>query len=404
MKATYWHERWRAVSAGILEAAGNTFLLLVAVRWFHAGATAKGLIASAGSLGLMLTPLVVSLAAHRRWTASRTASRLAGMGSLSFLVMAAMPVLPVFMVGSMVAMAASSGAIPLLTHMYQENYPGGKRGSLFSHAIMIRIAVTAGFSMVAGRWLEADLGAFRWLLVVFAGAFAFAAYHLGRCPSSRISNREGVSPLRAIRYIREDGVFRLTLICWMLMGFANLMMNPMRVEMLANPKYGANFRVVEVAFFVSVVPNIARLIMSPIWGWLFDRMNFFVLRVVLNLGFALGIIMLFTTNDRSGLWIGSIIYGVSNGGGDIAWSLWVTKFAPPERVADYMAVHTFLTGVRGMLAPLAAFHLATQYSLSVLGWVSAGLIVVASLMLLPEVPLGRKARKGTMLTEEGGPD
>ena len=109
MTATYWHDRWRAVSAGILEAAGNTFLLLVAVRWFHAGATAKGLIASAGSLGLMMTPLVVSLAAHRRWPASKAASRLAMMGAASFLVMAAVPVLPVFMVGSMVALAASSG-------------------------------------------------------------------------------------------------------------------------------------------------------------------------------------------------------------------------------------------------------------------------------------------------------
>ncbi|NDF01570.1 MAG: hypothetical protein EB034_25395, partial [Verrucomicrobia bacterium] len=48
--------------------------------------------------------------------------------------------------------------------------------------------------------------------------------------------------------------------------------------------------------------------------------------------------------------LGAVIFGVSNAGGDVAWSLWVTKFAPPERVADYMSVHTFFTGVRGVAA------------------------------------------------------
>jgi MFS family permease len=114
----------------------------------------------------------------------------------------------------------------------------------------------------------------------------------------------------------------------------------------------------KVAFLTGVLPNLARLIMSPVWGWLFDRMNFFVLRVVLNMGFALGIFSFFTSNDTTGLIIGGIIFGISNAGGDIAWSLWVSKFAPPGRVADYMSVHTFFTGLRGVIAPVAAFHLA----------------------------------------------
>ena len=30
----------------------------------------------------------------------------------------------------------------------------------------------------------------------------------------------------------------------------------------------------------------------------------------------------------------AILFGISNAGGDVAWSLWVTKFAPAARVAD----------------------------------------------------------------------
>src|SRR6267142_806953 len=180
----------------------------------------------------------------------------------------------------------------------------------------------------------------------------------------------------------------------MLMGFANLMMLPLRVEYLANPKYHAGRQAVSVsmiALLTGVIPNLARLVLSPIWGHLFDHMNFFTLRVALNIGFALGILTFFTTNSFTGLVVGAMVYGISNAGGDVAWSLWVTKFAPPGRVADYMSVHTFLTGVRGVLAPVFAFYFASELSLGILAAINSGLIVLATALLLPEVKLGRQA-------------
>ena len=397
---TYRCERWRAVASGILETAGTTFLLLIAVRWFDAGATAKALVAGGGSLGLVLTPLVVSSVAALGWTTARAAARLAAAGAVCFLIMAAVPTLPVFVIGSVLAMTASSAAVPLLTQIYQENYPEKTRGHLFSRTVMVRIAAAALFSELAGRALSAHIGYFRGLLLVFAGTFAFASGCLRRCPSRILTVQGGTHPLRALRFAKQDGLFRLTLICWMLMGFANLMMLPMRVEYLANPKYGLALSIGEIAFLTGVIPNAARLILSPIWGWLFDRMNFFALRVILNLGIALGILSFFMSSDVSGLIGGAIVFGISNAGGDVAWSLWVTKFAPPEHVADYMSVHTCLTGVRGILAPLAAFHLAREVSLGMLGGASAGLIVLSSLLLVPEIRLGRSGRPAKALVEE----
>ena len=40
---TYHYERFRAICSGMLETAGATFLLLIAVTEFKAGATAKAL-------------------------------------------------------------------------------------------------------------------------------------------------------------------------------------------------------------------------------------------------------------------------------------------------------------------------------------------------------------------------
>ena len=399
---TFRHERWRAVSAGILETAANTFLLIIAVRWFHAGNTAKALVAGGGSFGLFLTPIVVTQVARLGWLASKAAAALAAFGAVLFALMAALPFVPIFVIGSMLAMAAASGAVPLFTHMYHDNYPEKQRGQLFSSTVMIRIATAAVFSEMAGRFLFANISYFRWLLLAFAGAFAFAAYHLNRIPTTPIPRDEGAHPFQALRFVRTDRVLRLTLIAWMLMGTANLMMLPMRVEYLANPKYGLNLSVVEVAFLTGVIPNVARLILSPIWGWLFDRMNFFMLRAVLNVGFAVGILSFFTSNSLTGLLLGGIVFGASNAGGDIAWSLWVTKFAPPERVADYMSVHTFFTGVRGVAAPLIAFHVTSQFSISGLGIVSAGLIFASILFLIPEMRIGKGKDKPPLVEEVSG--
>ncbi|MEI7733144.1 MAG: MFS transporter [Verrucomicrobiota bacterium] len=397
---TFRHEQWRAVTTGMLETAGATFLLLIAVRWFQAGALAKGLVAGGGSMGLLATPLTVWLVSRRGWAASKAAACLSLAGAACCLVMAVFPVLPVFVLGSMLATASAAAGIPLLTQIYQENYPDDRRGKLFSRTIMIRIAVAAIFSDLAGRALSHDLGHFQWLLVTFALAFLGTAFCLNRIPSRPLTNDGGAHPFHSLRFAKEDALFRRTLICWMLMGSANLMMLPLRIEYLANPKYKLALAVSTIALLTGVIPNVARLCLSPLWGWLFDRMNFFTLRIVLNLGFAVGILAFFTSNTMTGLVLGAIVFGISNAGGDVAWSLWVTKLAPPERVADYMSVHTFFTGVRGVLAPLIAFPLAAQLSLMWLAALCTGLIVLASVLLLPEIKFGKTMRKGTALVEE----
>lgn len=397
---TYRLERWRAITHGILETAGTTFLLLIAVRWFEAHAAAKALIAAGSSIGLLASPLVVTIVARRQWAPSEAAFRLLLTGSLAFCLPACLPWLPFYVVGSMIGMATVSAGIPLLTHMYHENYPVTQRGMLFSRTVMIRILTAAVFAHAAGAFLAGNPERFRWLLLVFAAAAAIAAVLLRRCPTTPLADAGGAHPLRALRYVREDPVFRQTLIAWMLMGFANLMMLPLRVEYLAHERYALRLPADQIALYTSVLPNLARLVVSPLWGWLFDRMNFFALRVTLNLGFMFGILAFFVSDSSAGLIAGAIIYGVSNAGGDVAWSLWVTKFAPPDRVADYMSVHTCFTGLRGVLAPIVAFQLAGVVALPTLGWFSAGLIFVASLMLLPEIPRGRRARKAAALVEE----
>jgi MFS family permease len=401
---TYRYEKWRAISSGVTEAAGTVFLLLIAVRAFDADPLSKAAIAGGASVGLLLTPLLVSQVERWGLPVAVAASRFHALGAVCFLFMALVPTLPVFVLGSAIALTSSSACIPLLTQIYQENYPAAERGRLFARTMLIRIATAAAFSDLASRWLAGHMEQFRWLIVCFALASGFASFCLSRCPSKPLTASGGTHPFHALRYVRSDRVFRQTLVAWMFIGFAMLMISPMRVEFLANPAHGVRLQgdvlsAVMVAMLTGVIPNLARLVLNPVWGWLFDKMNFFVLRLLLNLGFALGIISFFATGSLPGLILGAVLFGIANAGADVAWGLWVTKFAPPERVADYMSVHTFFTGIRGVLAPVAAFYLVAHMPPAGIGWISVALLGIGSAFLIPEIKL-RAGKSDPVLMEK----
>src|ERR1035441_5237177 len=115
------------------------------------------MVAGGGSLGLILAPWVVLRVEMSRWPVAKAAAWLAAIGAGSCLVMALIPVLPVYVACCVLAMTTSSAAIPLLTQVYQENYPERERGRRFARAMMIRIATAALFSELAGRALSHHL-------------------------------------------------------------------------------------------------------------------------------------------------------------------------------------------------------------------------------------------------------
>jgi hypothetical protein len=110
-------------------------------------------------------------------------------------------------------------------------------------------------------------------------------------------------------------------------------------------------------------------------------MDFFTLRIILNCTFLIGTVGFFATDSWFALVVSAAIIGIGSSGGDLAWNLWVTKFAPLDRVSDYMAVHVFFTGIRGLLAPVAGFFLVQHLSLQQLSVASALLMVISMAVL-----------------------
>ena len=176
------------------------------------------------------------------------------------------------------------------------------------------------------------------------------------------------------------------------MGFANLWVLPLRVDYVASSAYGIETSPIIVALVITIVPESVRFLFIPFWARLFDRMNFVVLRMVLNVLFGAGIALFFISKNLLVIGTGSALIGLAFAGGSIAWMLWVTKIAPPEHTAEYMSIHTFTTGLRGVAAPIIGFYLLRNFGDGVAIF-SAILIFLASVVLLPELKRSHKKAK-----------
>ncbi len=385
-RRTFQLERWRSACMGILETAGATFLILIAGRWFDSGPAVKSLLQASGSVGLLLTPLVLEWASRRAGGAARSAAVLFIIAAAAVLTaaLATRDHVEIYVAGCMLGFVCVAGATPLFASIYESNYRADRRGDLFSRNVVVRILASVAFAGAGGALLKYDIANWRWILAAYGLALLGGAACLRHSPPVKVETSEGTHPLRAFVHVKSDKVFRWTLVSWMLMGFANLAMLALRVDYLASEKYGLRLDATTVALLTGIVPNIARLACTRMWGRLFDRVNFFTLRIVLNSGIMLSIISFFTGAGTVGLYAGAVLFGISLAGADVAWSLWVTKVAPPGLAGEYMTVHTFLTGVRGVIAPFAAFYMAEHFGIPATAIGMAGLIVLATLLLVRE--------------------
>jgi hypothetical protein len=190
------------------------------------------------------------------------------------------------------------------------------------------------------------------------------------------------NPVRLLSLLVTNRAFGYLSAVWMLLGFGNLASWPLRMEFVASGDYGFEYSPDVVLMLTVVLPQAVTLVATPLWGRFFDRANFIHLRLAINLVFVGSIVFFFQQSLASQVF-GSALLGLGRGGGVVAWNLWVTKYAPADRTADYMSVHTFLTGARGIVAPLLAYALLDQMSMLAVTRVSLALIIGASFMLVP---------------------
>jgi hypothetical protein len=366
---------------GIFESA-SMIVLLVVVRWFDGTPGDKSVVAAAAHAGLLLAPFMLFFQRKLDLSAPRMMALLHVAAAFTMGIAGIAWEKELFTIGAALAITLQSASVPLLTGIYAANIPATLRGRYFSQYSTIRMATSIAFATVAGWALSGRLQAYPVVLIGYVVVLGIAAWLVGRIPTTARAVQDVRPMLACFSLLKSDRILRETTIAWNLLGFGNLMMVPLRVEYLANSRYGLQLSEIDVALLVSTIPNVARLLSTGMWGRAFDVMNFFSLRMMLNILFALGTLSFFATGAWPLLVFSAVLLGFTTAGGEVAWNLWVTKFASPEKVPDYMAVHTFFTGVRGIAAPCLGFFLLQYISMQTLSWISAVLIFSSVLVLV----------------------
>lgn len=404
-RATFRNELLRSLPAGVLETVTATFAILIAEKVFNASPEAKELALMGGRGGLAASFAVVWVLSKFRRPLNQLVAWLNHAAGACFTLAALLPEhLWAFVAGCSLGMFWFGFQTPLLTTIYRENYPEARRGQLYSLSALTRSAATIVFAWGAGKWLDADLDNYRWLLWIFAACSYLSGWLLWSIPCRHLGlGTEKAGLFRAFRWLRLDPVFRLFLIAYMVLGLGNLVMDALRTEFLVNPAYGVKFKPSEIAFQVavltSVVPMVFKLLSAWPWGILFDKVSFIAVRTLLNALFALSILVFFIGSSYAWWWAGAALLGLAYGGGNVVWNLWVTKLAPGDRVAEYMSVHTFLTGLRGLVAPVIAFRVTGLLTIEHMAWICAALIVFSTFLMLPEWRNSRAAEEPPPLEE-----
>lgn len=393
LRRTFRAEMVRAVAAGMAETALATFAILIAVREYDSGPTAKAILLSSFAVGLIGSLFVVPLAVRANWAVNRLAAGISVGSAIGFGLAAVLHQSEWgFIVGVSLGFIGISLPLPLQTQYLRAHYPDRSRGRLFSKTLLVRASATIGFAALGGWLLDLRFDWFRWLLWAFAVSGLVSAACFWSVPAFSLRRASGSESgrgiFRAMRWLKRDREFRVVILASMAMGIGVLTASSIRVDYLVNPEHGLEYGATLVAILSGILPSAVRVASTLWWGGWFDRANVFRLRIVVNFFFAVGIACYFSTDWLWLIVVGTSLLGLARGGGEILWNLWVTKVAEPENVGEYMSVHTSFTGVRALLAPFIGFYLVELGSIRGLLAFSLCFVIVAIGLLwrLVDVP------------------
>jgi predicted MFS family arabinose efflux permease len=378
-KRTYFYDRLRGFFYGLLEPGWVTFSLIIAIRYYDMPDYLKALLPAAGFIGLFFNAFMVTAFGRTGKPASWLISLVMALCGLSIAGAMLAPSLTPFLVFFILANILYVQNPPLLIQIYSANYRPGERGGKVS-TVLILISlggIVAGW--LGGEALDHDITVFPLILGAMAAACLICVLIVRRIPSRPLDRKANASPLRSFACMWEDKLFGWLLFCWMVMGATNLMTIPLRIEYMADPQYGINASNFEISLITFIVPMVARMLSTKIWGYLFDRINFITWRLMINGCFITAFLIYFNSHSLFFLGLGTVFIGMAMGGGNLGWALWVTKLAPSNKVPAYMSAHTALTGVRGTAAPFLGYWVLKNFTPHQLSLVCAGMMVLASL-------------------------
>jgi MFS family permease len=363
--------------------------MLLLIKVFNAGMLEKSFLAVVSKSGMLFCIPLLTFFSHHSFRFNRLVFFIyIGAACTLITLMFAQHIWVFIILISLLSIITHS--VPSVFSQYYSGYEKEKRAKRFVTSAILLNAGTICATYIIKKMTENETYNV-YLLFLFPAVFLLGAGLVSlKLPDFSFSKKQKINVSEMIKVLRTDKVFLVINIAWFLFGSANLWLYPYRTNLLVEPEFGFAYTSGTVLLLLGILPQCIRIIALPFFAWLFDRVYFLKYRIFIISLFGLYYTFFFMGTNIIHHIIGICFFGLSIAGGGIAWTLWVTKIAPPEKVSLYMAIHTSLCGLRQLLAPILGLVALTYLGPVSCAGVSLGLLGAAIVILVYVYRHGRE--------------
>ena len=384
-KAIYvqWIDSLKHFFVGGLEPLSNSIIMLLLIEFYHTTTTEKTIISIAMRLGFVIGIPYIFYASSKKWYVHKQFLSVYLITGFFLFLFILFPAKWILVFTGIAIGFALDGLHTLQTQIYNL-YPKSTRGrrsviSIISF-LLGGILITLLFGELPS-YFNHSFDIYRILIMICGLFFILASFISTRYPRIRFSRQSKISWQTIQKILKEDNVFRKMCIAWFIMGISNLWLLHYRVNLLAEEQFGFNYSPKMVLIIVVLIPEVMRIVMMPLFAYLFDRINFVLLRIILNILFMAYFVFFFLGGNYYNHILGSVFYGLAMSGGGIAWKLWVNKISSYENTSAYMLIHSGLTGIRMVLGPLFGLYALNYMGPAICGIISITLTAISTILI-----------------------
>lgn len=331
---------------------------VVAVTGVNANPLELTILVSAFPVGVFFGPLWAELG--RRWGMQKLVTQMAIFANIPlfflFWVHDSAWFTALVTISQLLNSAMRMGQSSLYRVMYAKAIRGRVLGRLtfWTYLTMVPTILLAGWLIDKSREMYQVLYPLAGLCGL-VGCIYYAQLHIpdvDKLPRKRESLIQRVRGVETV--MASDRAYFLFQIAFFLSGSAFFMSTHV-VLLLCSDHHRLDFNAFELALWLSVVPQLLLALTSPIWGHVLDRIGIVRCRLLISFtmtGYLACYFLGALLEAPVLIFLGSVLQGVSNGGGQLTWALASSHFAPrPEDVPMYNGIHFVLNGIRGLVMP-----------------------------------------------------
>jgi hypothetical protein len=260
-----------------------------------------------------------------------------------------------------------TGVITLRAAVWRANYPREARAHIAGNMATVQSLVLALSGWILGVGMDLSPRSFHLLFPALA-----LLGIVGNVLWRRVPMRGEARALRAeaedaggrridagsiVRTLREDRPYAHFMLWMWIFGLGNLMIGAPQAIVLEDEMHATYTQGI---LATTVIPLLVMPLAIPFWARRLGRSHVVDFRAVHAWSFVTATAVLFLASWFRSMplfYVAGAVLGVGFAGGSLAWNIGHQDFAPPERDAEYMAVHVTLNGLRGLIAPFLAVGL-----------------------------------------------